>query len=113
MPYKYHVEKSPTWILGTDDGEIVLEGVEPLLKQFNQKGEFLDYSDTEGNSEVMPPLPAKTAAAADGKAPKVDERIKVITNSQEAMKKALEERLPAAAKAAEEGAKTASEPKEE
>ena len=42
IPQGYNVNLSPTWVLKTDEGEILLEAVGPLEKYFNQKGEYLD-----------------------------------------------------------------------
>lgn len=42
VPKGYDVNLSPTWIVKTDEGEILLEAVGPLEKYFNQAGQFLD-----------------------------------------------------------------------
>lgn len=42
VPEKYQVSKSPTWIVSTAAGEILLEGTGPLGANFNSKGKFLN-----------------------------------------------------------------------
>jgi len=42
LPEKYQVERSPSWIVSTNKGEFVLDGVLKLNRFFNKKGEFLD-----------------------------------------------------------------------
>lgn len=44
IPKKYDVKASPTWIIETESGEILLEAVPSLEKYFNAKGEFIDPS---------------------------------------------------------------------
>jgi hypothetical protein len=41
IPAGYDVSYSPTWIVKTKEGEVLLEGVSGLEKYFNQRGEFL------------------------------------------------------------------------
>jgi len=41
VPKKYPVKLSPTWIVKTEKGEVLLEAAGPLNKYFNDKGEFL------------------------------------------------------------------------
>ncbi len=40
-PAKYQVKFSPAWIFGTKDGEIVVEGDEPLSSWINSRNEFV------------------------------------------------------------------------
>ncbi|MDC0357847.1 hypothetical protein OAO01_03455 [Oligoflexia bacterium] len=42
IPKEYNVTRSPTWILNTSEGEILLEGMLTLEKHLNSKGEFVD-----------------------------------------------------------------------
>lgn len=53
VPKGYAVSLSPTWIVKTAEGEVLLEAVGALDKYFNQRGEFLDR-------ERRNPLPAGT-----------------------------------------------------
>jgi len=45
-PNKYNVTISPAWIIQTEDGQIVLEGISNIEKYINQRGEFLDKPRT-------------------------------------------------------------------
>lgn len=47
IPQGYDVTLSPTWIVKTDEGEILLEAVGPLAKYFNPAGQFLDREKRE------------------------------------------------------------------
>lgn len=41
-PEKYkNIKKSPTWIVRTDQGEVLLEGVRPLARVFSRKGKLI------------------------------------------------------------------------
>lgn len=42
VPEEYQVTRSPTWILDSEDGQIVLEAPESLKRYFNTKGEFIE-----------------------------------------------------------------------
>jgi hypothetical protein len=53
VPKGYPVSLSPTWIVKTAEGEVLLEAVGTLDKYFNKRGEFLDR-------EKRSPLPAGT-----------------------------------------------------
>ncbi len=41
-PDKYPVRLSPSWIIGTPDGEFLLEATGPLDDNFNSSGQFVD-----------------------------------------------------------------------
>lgn len=47
------IERSPTWVVNTADGAVLVEGYEKIWKLFNKKGEFL------GLNENLPALQAK------------------------------------------------------
>lgn len=58
-PERYaHVERSPTWIVRTPDGDIILEGTGPLAHHFNVRGEFIEKGSVE---RVEVPAPASGA----------------------------------------------------
>ncbi len=70
VPPKYKVERSPTWVLTTEKGEIVIEGFMSIEKFLNRKGEFqrkfLEIEDPHAEAdqeEKQPPLvpPVKQA----------------------------------------------------
>ncbi|MGI6524368.1 MAG: hypothetical protein ACOX2O_03615 [Bdellovibrionota bacterium] len=42
VPAEYNATISPTWILQTEEGKIVLEGVDDLNRYINKKGEFVE-----------------------------------------------------------------------
>ena len=42
VPERYKVERSPTWILEAEEGEILLEGFESLEKHINSRGRFVE-----------------------------------------------------------------------
>jgi hypothetical protein len=42
--YATRVTRSPTWVLQTDEGQILLEAISPLHEYFNENGEFVDIS---------------------------------------------------------------------
>ncbi|MCB0334147.1 MAG: hypothetical protein KDD55_11645, partial [Bdellovibrionales bacterium] len=48
-----HIERSPTWVVNTSKGAVLVEGYEKIWKLFNKKGEFL------GLNENLPALQAK------------------------------------------------------
>ncbi len=52
IPKGYEVSLSPTWIVKTDEGEVLLEAVGGLDKYFNQRGEFIDR---EKRKSASPP----------------------------------------------------------
>jgi hypothetical protein len=41
-PDHYNIKRSPTWVLRTPKGEILLEATGPLAAHFNMKGEFVE-----------------------------------------------------------------------
>lgn len=41
-PEKYKVTKTPTWIVETEEGEVLLEGAPQLERYFNFSGQFLE-----------------------------------------------------------------------
>ena len=41
-PEHYKIKMSPTWVLRTPEGEILLEATGPLAAHFNMKGEFVE-----------------------------------------------------------------------
>ena len=45
FPKEYNVKLSPTWILSTKKGEVLLEGVTNLKKYINSKGEYMDLTE--------------------------------------------------------------------
>ena len=47
-PMRYNTTTSPTWILETEKGEIVLEATGPLANNFNSKGEYIDKPSAKG-----------------------------------------------------------------
>jgi len=64
VPPKYKVERSPTWVLTTEKGEIVIEGFMSIDKFLNRKGEFqrkfLEIEDPHEQPEEQesPPMAA-------------------------------------------------------
>ncbi len=48
-----HIERSPTWVINTAQGAVLVEGLEKIWTLFNKKGEFL------GLNENLPALQAK------------------------------------------------------
>ena len=44
IPSAYSVKLLPTWILGTDSGDVVLEGLKDPSPYISQKGEFVAAS---------------------------------------------------------------------
>ena len=62
VPPKYKVERSPTWVLVTAEGEIVLEGFMSIDKFLNRKGEFqrrfLELDDRGDADADRAPVPA-------------------------------------------------------
>ncbi|RMG44006.1 MAG: hypothetical protein D6719_02485 [Candidatus Dadabacteria bacterium] len=54
-PEEYKVKLSPAWLVATEKGIYVLEGVRPLRKFFNSKGRFIDRTKYElmGDMEVV------------------------------------------------------------
>lgn len=49
-PEKYPVKRSPTWIIETEKGEILLEGFLQLERFVNSKGQFVENFHPVGNS---------------------------------------------------------------
>ncbi len=45
-PAEYQVSKSPAWIIGTKDGQYLIEGVTNFQKYFNSSGELIVKSDS-------------------------------------------------------------------
>ena len=68
VPEKYKVKKSPSWILYTREGEILLEATGPLANNFNQKGEFID-KNAHLEKIVSANTGKKTSADKEGSAP--------------------------------------------
>jgi len=75
------VKISPTWILRTPDGDIVLEGTGPLAQHFNVRGEFVRkgsaeavVTPTSGDAAVTPPdtLPKVTPSPVPTPSPTPD-----------------------------------------
>ena len=58
-PEEYKIERSPTWIIGTAEGEILLEGAGPLSRFLNDKGEFVP-------PEIPEQPKSETATKAEG-----------------------------------------------
>ncbi len=46
IPSEFSVKKSPAWIVGTKEGQYLLEGVTNFQKYFNSSGELIVKSDT-------------------------------------------------------------------
>jgi len=44
IPERYNIKLSPTWIIRTEKGEILLEGIGNLASFINERGEFIDKS---------------------------------------------------------------------
>jgi hypothetical protein len=71
VPIHYaKVSRSPTWILATDRGEILLEGIEDLSSYINAQGEFVDPNatnpvrpETESLGDLDPELQARRGQA--------------------------------------------------
>lgn len=55
-PAQYKVKMSPTWIVRTPEGEILLEATGPLVANFNMKGEFIErVSEMRVGTPVVKP----------------------------------------------------------
>lgn len=67
-PEAYKVGRSPSWILYTKEGEILLEATGPLAANFNQKGEFVDrhshLESLKGEESAPAESPAEAATAS-------------------------------------------------
>lgn len=50
IPKGYEVNLSPTFIVKTEEGDVLLEAVSGLSRFFNQRGEFLDREKREGKN---------------------------------------------------------------
>jgi len=62
LPKKYReVKMSPTYILKTEKGEIILEAAGPLIDNFNNKGEFVDKHSPSERFFTPVPTPSPTA----------------------------------------------------
>jgi len=62
VPKKYGaVSKSPAWILGTKDGDVIIEGINEIERYINNKGEFVEklYALTAGLKGFEPVVSKK------------------------------------------------------
>lgn len=57
VPSGYRITRSPTWVLQTREGQILLEGIEGLRDYINKNGEFVDIQQT---------TPLRKITGADG-----------------------------------------------
>ena len=59
LPKKYNsITKSPTFIVGIEKGEIILEGTDLLSKYISERGYYLGRTDYENNT--LPKTPTIT-----------------------------------------------------
>lgn len=54
-PEEYNVTASPTWIVQTEDGQVVLEGIVDLGRYFNSRGEFVSKAQKSSIVEEKRP----------------------------------------------------------
>lgn len=64
VPKRYLATLSPTWIIETTEGEIVMEATGPLMENFNENGEFVDIPRKLID---VTPVPTPTPESAEGK----------------------------------------------
>lgn len=67
VPYRYKVTKAPTWILKTEEGEILLEGTGPLRENFDKEGNFVYPEAAPGVESVVEVSPSPTPEDAVAK----------------------------------------------
>lgn len=65
-PARYKVKLSPTWIVRTPEGEILLEGTGPLAQHFNLRGEFVEKPGSTESIDHSADKPVETPLGAVG-----------------------------------------------
>lgn len=77
VPYRYKISKSPTWILKSDEGEILLEGIGSIKSDFDKDGNFI-YPEA--------PLGAEAASGApNSEMPSAGEAVKEALEAAKAL----------------------------
>ena len=64
IPRRYQVTLSPTWIIETGEGEIIMEATGPLAENFNDEGDFVDFP--RKITEITP-VPTSTPETVEDK----------------------------------------------